>query len=172
MIGRWISAMAASAAAIPSLTATETRRLVAELRDRWSVGEFLGNDHRGVVEPLIGYDPVDDVPAFQGGGRVAPAEQRHLLGPGRASLREPLHCAHQGVQADGDLDRADLGRLGRHDEVASQRELEAAPDADSCDAGDDGRRVLVERLQRPDEIPVQDVGFVRIGDHRVEVGAR
>src|SRR5208282_5858841 len=29
MIGRWISAMASSAASIPSLTATETRRLVA-----------------------------------------------------------------------------------------------------------------------------------------------
>ena len=39
------------------------------------------------------------------------------------------------------------------------------------DAGDDGGRVLVEGSQRLDEIPVENVGFVRIGDHRVEVGS-
>ncbi len=136
------------------------------------MGEFLGEDHRGALELLIGYDPVDDVPALQGGGRIAPAEQCHLLGPGRAgSLREPLHPAHQGVETDRDLDRTDLGRLGCHDEVAGQRELEAAPEADSLDAGNDGGRVLVEGSQRPGKAPVEDVGFVRIGDHRVEVGS-
>jgi hypothetical protein len=76
------------------------------------------------------------------------------------------------MQADCDLDRTDLGRLGRHDEVASQRELKATPDADSLDAGDDGGRVLAEGSQRPGEVPVENVSSVGVREHRVEIGSR
>jgi hypothetical protein len=74
------------------------------------VRQFLGDDHGGAVEVLVGHDEVDDVPPLERAGRVAPPEQCHLFGPGGAGpLGEPLHRAHQRVEADGDLDRADLG---------------------------------------------------------------
>jgi hypothetical protein len=111
-----------------------------------TVRELLGQHHGGGVEVLVGHHPVDHVPAFHGGGVVAAAQERHLFGPGRSgSLGEPLHRAHERVQAHRHLYRAQLGRLRGDHQVGGQGQLEPAADAHTVHRGHDGGRVFVER---------------------------
>jgi len=89
--------------------------------DRGAVGQLQRDGASGVVELVVVDNAVDEVPAFQRGGVVAPAEHRHLLGPQRTGvLHLSLHGTHQGVEPEGHLDGADLGGPSRQDEVAGQ----------------------------------------------------
>src|SRR3546814_17371445 len=58
--------------------------------------------------------------------------------------------AHQRVEAERRLDRADLRRLGGDDIVARERELEAAAKTDAMNACDDRDREQFERAQKLD----------------------
>ena len=77
------------------------------------------------------------------------------------------------MQPDGRLDRAELRRLGRHDQVAGERDLQSAAD-DRCRAraATIGMRQLVEGAQHlPDRPAERAVAAPGGGHHVVQVGA-
>ena len=56
---------------------------------------------------------------------------------GRHDARQADETAHRGDQADLHLGERDLGLLLGHDQVAGERELEAATEGVSVEGGDD-----------------------------------
>src|SRR3546814_1529572 len=105
------------------------------MRKGRAVRKFLGDGKRGLLERLVGDDEVDEPPALERRGIVAACEHRHLLRARHArALDLALDPAHQRVEAERRLDRADLRRLGGDDIVARERELEAAAKTDAMNA--------------------------------------
>src|SRR6202034_1077450 len=85
------------------------------------------------------------------GGVEAPRQHDDLFRAGDAdALSHALYSAHQRMKTERGLDEAELGRRCRNDEIAGQRELEAAAEGDTVDAGDDRQRMPFDRPQKAD----------------------
>ena len=83
--------------------------------------------------------------------RDVPAGQDHAHGPLQPDLaRQPVQATGQRRQADARLGQREGRVLGGNDEVAGQRDLEAAAHGDAVDGGDD-RLVAVEARGQPGE---------------------
>jgi len=104
-----------------------------------------------LVQRVVCDHQVDETPPLERRGVVAPPEHRDLLGAHCTSaLHLPLNAAEQRVQAERNLDRADLCRTRRDDVIAGQRQLEAAAEADPVHARNDWDRQQFEQLQKVD----------------------
>ena len=163
----WRSSITASAA-VDAVVGGQAGQLLGDpVGDGRAVGQLQGDGASRVVELVVVDHPVDQVPALQRRGVVAATEHRHLLGAQRTGpLHLPLHGAHQRVEPEGHLDRADLGCPPGEDEVAREGQLEAAADAGAVHRGDDRER---ERLDAVEELDRGDLDLAAV-DRPVEHG--
>src|SRR5467141_161360 len=89
------------------------------VRNRRSVRQFLGDCKRGILQRVVCNHEIDETPALERRGVIAPPEHRDLLGAHRTgALHLPLDAAKQRMQSECNLDRTDLCRTRRDDVVA------------------------------------------------------
>jgi hypothetical protein len=118
------------------------------MRDRRPVRQFLGNRHRRLLERVVGDDEIDEAPPLQCRRIIAAPEHRNFFGAHCASaLHLALDAAKQRMQAERDLDGADLRRSGRDDVVAGKRQFEPAAETHAVHTGDDRDRQQFEQFQ-------------------------
>src|SRR5258708_28681275 len=119
-------------------------------RNGWPGRELACPGQSRGGELRFGHDEIDDAPALERRGIVAPAEYRHLLGArGTGALDDALHAAEQGDQAQRRLGHAEGGGIGSQDHVAGKRQLEAAAERGTVHGRDRRQRHI---LQRADEL--------------------
>jgi hypothetical protein len=86
---------------------------------------------------------------------------------------EPLRAAHPGDDAQADLGEAELGAARRVDEVAGQRQLEAAPQREAVHRRDHRQARGLQQVAQAVRVVDQHLGAGRIGvGHRLDVGPR
>ena len=120
----------------------------------------------GARVELIGRRRLDRQPPLQRlGARQAVAGEQQALGALRAQARRPQRRRRRAPDARGRV--ADLGVVGDHQQVAAQREVGPAGDAEAVDLADHRRRALEQRHERADV-----ARHHRVVDHRVPRAAR
>ncbi len=87
----------------------------------------------------------------------APVSSICVATPRGSEARQTLGAPGAGQQAQLDLRHAEAGRVGRHAQVAGERELEPAAERDAVDGGDRRLGVLFEAVEDVGE-EVHEVG--------------
>ena len=129
--------------------------------------DLLGQIGHSRVELPGGIDRIDQADAQRLVGVDAAGRVDQLLGqadPDRA--RQPLGAAHVGHDAEPDLGDGEDRALGGEADVAAERQLEAAADADALERGDDRHAAGLEpaeALLQMREMPA-DGGERRAGE--------
>src|SRR3954451_5995307 len=121
--------------------------LDARVRARRPGGEALEQGVGLGREGVVGHDAVHQAPGKRLGRRDALAEHRHLRGAGEAdAARHDQRRAAVRDEADVHEREQEVGRLGRDDEVARQRERRADPRGRPVHRGEDRLRHLADEL--------------------------
>ena len=133
--------------------AVVARGLQQPLADRGGRGRPRGEPGREraclLEEDRRGQDPVHDPPLVHLGGRVDVAGHHQLGGPGDAGLGDqPLRAAAAGGEADGRLDQAERGVLGRPHQVTAQAQLEPDGEVQGVHHRDRGHRHPLQGLHQ------------------------
>src|SRR2546428_4400540 len=108
---------------------------------------------------------MDEAGAVRFGGRDPAAGQQHAhRGLERDRARQPMHAALERHAADARLRQSELGVLGRDDDVAGQRQLEAAAQREAVHRRDERLGQIMAKRQSAEaaRMTMRDVRGARV----------